>query len=248
MEKTDKNLSDLYMEKYIVGAPTVTEQQATVVTESDDKKEKDKKEKDKKKKTKGEWTPDMYNDSTQFSSIFGDIIKTFNEDFEGAADIGDGVGDDTMGFDDEGEDEQITVSKASLQAVIDQLQALIGDLDGEYVGDEGEDDVNDIPLESYGFDGAGAHVGAQADYSGKAGLLPKTDLVDANGNIKKDKVKVGGKPTKGHNGEGAHKGAQDKRDGKAGKQSPSNLVKGNGDADFGKNKTGFGRGKGEDLF
>jgi hypothetical protein len=66
--------------------------------------------------------------------------------------------------------------------------------------------------------------------------------------MKKDKVKVGGKPTKGHNGEGAHKGAQDVRNGKAGKLPQSNLVKSNGDADFGKMKTGYGKAKGEDQF
>lgn len=250
MENKEINLSDLYVAKYLTPAAPITESTAQTEQELLEEKKKEmkkpvvgKKKADKESDDKvgGEY----YTDS--FNNVFGNILKTLKEDFDSD------IGDDTFAADETGgedfEDEQISVSKSTLQSIIDQLQSLIGDVDFEDEGDDfGAEGADDIPLESYGFEGAGAHVGAQADYSGKAGLLPKTDLVDANGNIKKDKAKVGGKPTKGHNGEGAHKGAQDVRNGKAGKQSPSNLVKGNGDADFGKNKTGYGRAKGEDLF
>jgi hypothetical protein len=242
----NKNLSDLYAARYLSGPNTVVEStQADEQTLLEEKKKEVVKKKAKKEK---EVDPGILGDSTGFNSIFGDILKSINEEF----DMGDTGGDDT--FDAEGdegfeEDEQISVSKSVLQSIIDQLQGLVGDvgfddgLDGDLSGED------DIPLESYGFDGAGQHVGGAADYSGKAKLLPNTDLVDGNGNIKKDKAKVAGtRPTKGHNGEGQHHGAQGNYDGKAKKQSASTHVKANGDADFGKNKTGYGRAKGEDLY
>lgn len=236
----DKNLQDLYMEKYQRTAPVLEQStdksDETVVEEATQTK--------KTVKTKSKTVAE----SNAFNDVFGDILKTLNEEF------GEGSADDTMDFDDGqedfgGEDEEISVSKSVIQSIIDQLQGLIGDVG--YDDDMGGDDDfggDDIPLESYGFEGAGQHVGAQANYSGKAGLLPATDLVDANGNIRKNKVKVGGKPTKGHNSEGQHHGAQGNYDGKAKRQSPSTHVKSNGDADFGKNKTGYGKAKGEDLF
>jgi hypothetical protein len=243
----EKNLSDLYQEKYLnayAGATTVVESSKTEQEVLEEKKKvikKKKKETSEDEKAGGEY----YADSTDFNNVFGDILKLYGEEFD--VDAGDSTFD-AGETGDEGfeEDEQITISKSTLTSIIEQLQSLVGDMDDEFVGDEGG--VDDIPLESYGFEGGGSHVGAQANYDGKAGLLPKTDLVASNGDMKKDKVKVGGKPTKGHNGEGAHKGAQDVRNGKAGKLPQSNLVKGNGDADFGKMKTGYGKAKGEDQF
>lgn len=254
MENKEINLSDLYVAKYLTPAAPITE--STAQTEQTEQELLEEKKKEMKKPVVGKKKADKESDdkvggeyyTDSFTNVFGNILKTLKEDFD--SDIGDDTfaADETGGEDFGGDEQTFTVSELRSMTLGDLADILAGggfEDEGDDFGAEGADD---IPLESYGFEGAGAHVGAQADYSGKAGLLPKTDLVDANGNIKKDKAKVGGKPTKGHNGEGAHKGAQDVRNGKAGKQSPSNLVKGNGDADFGKNKTGYGRAKGEDIF
>lgn len=252
----EKNLRDLYAEKYMTTQAPSNQAPAQVVEESKKGKPDFKKGKKSPKKapTGGEWTPEMYDDSTRFENIFGNILATLKEDFD--TDVG-GT-DDTFNFDDEdggeGEDETVQVSAAAIRGIIEQLQALIGeggDFEGEdegadFGGDEGGDD---IPLESYGPDGAGQNFGAQGDYSGKAGMLPDTDLVEPNsGNAKFGKSKVGAKPNKSTGSLGKSNGSQDVRNGKAGKLPDTNLVKGNGDADFSKNKTGYGKAKGEDLY
>ena len=262
----EKNLRDLYAEKYLNTAPSGQTAPA-VIEEGSDEKKTFKKGAKKGASAKGRTTKyqdgsfsdeeigGKFYDSTSFDDIFGGILKTLNEEF--GADVG---GDDsTFDFDSEGgegggEDEQISVSRSAISAIIEQLQALIGEGGDEYE-EEGDDGAfggagegDEIPTESYGPDGAGSNHGAQGDYSGKAGQLPATDLVEPNGNAKFGKMKVGGKPTKTTGSLGANHGAQGNYNGKAGKLPATNLVKGNGDAEFGKNKTGYGKGKGEDLY
>jgi hypothetical protein len=257
MANVEKNLRDLYEEKYLRGNDVIQEQ--TNDTSDDDTEvvlEAKKKFVKGKKKAPSKTSDDVaggeyYTDSTNFTDIFGDILKTFNEDFSG--DVGADIGgdDDTFGYDDAGsEDEQsFTVSELRAMTLGDLADLLSGGGEDEFEDDGGGDmGTDDIPLESYGFEGDGQHVGAQANYSGKAGLLPKTDLVTPDGNIKKEKAKVGAKPNKNTGSEGKHHGAQSTRDGKASKQGKSNLVKDNGDANFGNMKTGYGKAKGEDLY
>jgi hypothetical protein len=263
--KCRKNLRDLYEEKYLRGNDVIQEQtNATSDQNTEVLLEAKKKFVKGKKKSPNKVSNDVaggeyYTDSTNFTDIFGDILKTFNEDFDGG-DVGGDMGgsDDTFDYEDSGSDEgEQSFSLSELRGMtLGELADLIsGGGEDEYddMGggeDFGNDDMgtDDIPLESYGFEGDGQHVGAQANYSGKAGLLPKTDLVTPDGNIKKEKAKVGAKPNKNTGSEGKHHGAQSTRDGKASKQGKSNLVKDNGDADFGKMKTGYGKAKGEDLY
>lgn len=245
----NKNLSDLYAENYLAHAAPVVESKTTNELEVLEEKKKfvkgkpKKKEKDSDEKVGGEY----YTDSVQFDNIFGDIIKSLNEEFDAGI-----PGDSTMDMGEEGEedfgDEQsFTISELRSMTLGDLANLIGGGYEDEGDMDMGDD--SDIPLESYGFEGAGQHVGAQANYSGKAGLLPKTDLVTPDGNIKKEKAKVAGtKPTKTTGSEGQYHGAQGNYDGKAKKQGASTHVKANGDADFGKNKTGYGKAKGEDLY
>lgn len=248
----EKNLRDLYAEKYMNTQASSTEEVSQVVEEAKKGKPAPKKGKGKAKPTGGEWTPDMYNDSSSFENIFGNILATLKEDFDTEV----GGTDDTFDFDGEdggegGEDETIPVSVAAIRGIIEQLQALIGEGGDEFEGGDelgDEEGGDEVPLESYGPDGAGQHHGAQGDYSGKAGPLPNTDLVEPNGNAKFGKSKVGAKPGKSTGSTGKHTGANDVRNGKAGKLPSTNLVKGNGDAEFGKSKTGYGKAKGEDLY
>lgn len=261
MANVEKNLRDLYEEKYLRGNEVVQEQtkdepsgNTDVVLEARKKFVKG------KKKTPGKTSDDVaggeyYTDSTNFTDIFGDIIKTFNEDFGGGEVGGDlGGSDDTFGYDDaedDGDEQSFTISELRAMTFGELADLVSGGVEDEYEDeDDGSGDLgtDDIPLESYGFEGDGQHVGAQANYSGKAGLLPKSDLVTPDGNSKKEKAKVGAKPNKNTGSEGKHHGAQSTRDGKASRQGKSNLVKDNGDANFGNMKTGYGKAKGEDLY
>ncbi len=243
----DKNLMQLYSEMY---QPTTSDEQPSVVTESEDKTAKKKGEKKAKKDgdSDDEVGGAFYADSTDFNKVFGDILSTIGEEF------GEGAVDDTMGYEDDGnvmdgEDEQISVSKATIQSIIDQLQGLIGDIGFDDGADDGDLGDDDIPLESYGFDGAGQEHGGKGNYDGKARLLAQTDLVTTDGNIRKDKNKVAGtRPTKGNNGMGGHNGGQGNYDGKARLLTQTDLVTTDGNANKNKNKTGYGKKKGEDLY
>lgn len=258
MKHDTEKLQDLYVENYLQPVKSNATQNSTqVVEESHKEDEDDKKGAPKKGKKKvfsnKEKGGALYNDSVNFKSAFDKILEEFDE--QGGGDFG-GVGDDMGGdseynFSEEEPDEQVSVSKSVIKSIIDQLKELIGESDGLDLGDdegldvgEGELLDDDVPLESYGFEGNGREHGAKGNYDGKAKVQSKSNLVKDNGDADFGKQDTKYNPEDTEGSEGSHHGDQGNYDGKAKTQSKSTLVGDNGNANFGKSKVGAKVGKG----
>jgi len=196
---------------------------------------------------------DSYSESVSTKNVFSDIMKTLKEEY------GMGENDDTFAYDAASEDEfdqnegesmegdTVSVSRAELQQIQDIVTRLLGG-GFEEEGFEDESFEDELNAESYAFGSTSNHIGGQGDDSKKASPLPETDLVDSQGNTRRDKAKVANTKPKRKPSKTGEIGSQGNYDSKARSASPTNHVKSNGDVNFGTNKTGYGRGKGEDIY
>lgn len=252
----DNDLLDIYEQHYLGTAPVINESAPSFEVEDDEapeiveeakKKSNFKKKFKKKEGGKAEFKPGMYADGTSFDNLFDKIIKEeFGEDDAGIGDDSSFSDEDSYEFgDDEGGDEQISVSRATLQSIMDQIQGLLGD----DVGGEEEFDAqvsdDEIPQESYAFSGDGKEHGMQGQYDGKAKKQGKSNLVKDNGDVEFGKQDTGFDPEDTEGSEGAEHGMQGQYDGKAKTQGKTNLVKDNGDIDKSKQKTSYKTGSGK---
>ena len=181
------------------------------------------------------------------SNTFDSLYSTFMEQFDEDEDMGfDEGADDTFDFDegddfsDEGDDQSFTLSELRAMT-LGELCDLLSD--GGYEDEDdfgGEDEFEDeIPMESYGQTGGGAHHGANGNYSGKAGRQSPTTHVKGNGDADFSKQDTGYDPEDTEGSEGSEHGAKGDYSGKAHRQPATSHVKGNGDANFGKQNTGY---------
>lgn len=265
MKHDTEKLQDLYVENYLQhsqkpsAAPTVVKESVEKDEDEDGDKPKAKGKSKKKPMSNKEKGAICY-DSVNFNSHFDRLLREFDEQGGGGESfdsIGD-TGDSEYNFDEEDSDEQVSVSKSVLKSIIDQLKELVGEGsdedmyedEGSMSGEEGGDDFLDdeVPLESYGFEGNGKEHGAKGNYDGRAKVQPKSNLVKDNGdaNFGKQDTKYAPEDTEGS--EGAHHGDQGNYDGKAKTQPKSSHVKDNGDANFGKAKTGYGKPNQKNYF
>ena len=213
------------------------------------------------KKSKDNIGAITYDSVKREDNIFDQILREMDE-FSGGAGAGvdagggddnifDAGGDDFGGEEEGGGDEQsFTLSELknmTLSELADLIGGVAGDEEDEFGGDdefgfedEGIDDGDEIPQESYGFTGGeGNEKGDQGNYDGKAKRQPKSNHVKDNGDANIGKSQdTGYDPDDTEGSEGAEHGAQGNYDGKAKTLPKTTHVKGNGDADFGKSKTG----------
>lgn len=244
----DNDLLNIYEQHYLGTAPIINESASLEeapeleVLEEKAKKANFKKKFKKKEVEKGgkaKFTPGMYNDAVSFDNLFDKIIKEeFGEDDMGADD--NAFSDDSDSFEfgeDEGGDEQVSVSKATLQSIIDQLQGLIGGMDDDTPDfDDGMGEEDEIPQESYAFDGAGKEHGMQGTYDGKAKPQKKSTHVKDNGDVNFNDQDTGYDPEDTEGSEGAEHGMQGTYDGKAKTQGKTDLVNGDGSMNKAKQK------------
>lgn len=242
----DNDLLDLYEQHYLGTKPIINEStesekdevETEIVEEAKKKnfKKKFKKGDDKKaKKNIGGITYDSF--SQQFDKI---IKEEFGED-DAPVDDSSFSTDDSYEFGaDEGGGEQVSVSKATLQSIVDQLQGLIGDDmdegEGDLDADAGLDETDQIPQESYAFEGGGKEKGMQGNYDGKARPQGKSTHVKDNGDVNFNDQDTGYDPDDTEGSEGAEHGMQGNYDGKAKPQGKTDLVKGDGSIDKSKQK------------
>jgi hypothetical protein len=237
----ENDLVSIYENSYLRG--NVVQEKAVVEQDDDEdtgdkptfRKKTAKKSKNSMKKSKdniGGITYDSVNNENLFDKIFREM-----DEMGGSIGDTEDVYDADSEFEDEGDDEMISLSELRNMTLGEIVELLQGG-DEEYVDDETFED--DIPTESYGFvGGEGNYKGDQGTYDGKAKAQPKSTRVKDNGDAKFDDQDTGYDPDDTEGSEGAHKGAQGTYDGKAKAQAKSSHVKGNGDADFGKTKTGY---------
>lgn len=263
-------IADLYEEMYsrpTKGQGVVQESVNAGSDDSDDSTAKFKKSRSKRKRSgrsrELDGAIEQVNSSYEFDNVFTTMLKEMEEfdseeTFGGGDDNvfdadGSGIGDDDLDVAGGGDAESV------LQSIYDQLKDYFegGASDGfdDGLEDEGDDfdfegdldEGDDIPEESYGFNGGeGNPKGAQGNYDGRARKQAKSTHVKDNGDVKFDQQKTGYDPEPTGDGEASEHGAQGNYDGKARTQGKTNLVKGNGDADFGKAKTGMKTSTGKD--
>jgi hypothetical protein len=267
-----ENLEDLYVENYL---QPISQQTNSLVSESTDRDlavleakkkaegEEDAKDVKKFKKSrkafrKGKrekYNGSMYYDSVNYKtvdSLFNKLVREFDEG--GFADdaFAGNDNDGEYSFDEEEADEMISVSKNTLQSIIDQLQSLLGEEEEDMFDDEGyegEEDSEDIPLESVDREASGNYHGDQGNYSGKANRQPKSRFVKDNGDADFGQQDTGYDPEDTEGSEGQYLGDQGNYNGKANKQPKSNHVQDNGNAKTGTSqRTGYGKKEREDLF
>ena len=252
----NKSLDELYAENYLgVTSPDsglIQEATNDVSDEDDSSEDKDipafLKKKKKSKKSKGGFDAGKhYAEKNTFDSLYSTFMEQFDEDEDMGFDEG---GDDTFDFDegddfsDEGDDQSFTLSELRAMT-LGELCDLLSD--GGYEDEDnfdddfgGEDEFEDeIPMESYGQTGGGAHHGANGNYSGKAGRQSPTTHVKGNGDADFSKQDTGYDPEDTEGSEGSEHGAKGDYSGKAHRQPATSHVKGNGDANFGKQNTGY---------
>jgi len=259
MENDSQSLYDLYEAHYLRpqsnNSQPITESVANRTPEREIVEEKRKfkpfakkaKGKAKEKSSKSKAGTDYGLESVNFDNVFDKIIR---EEFGDEGDVDSFASDDSYDFDGEGDDlgdgEEQTFSLSELRSMsLGELADLIagGDSTDEF-SDEGGDetfemeDGDEIPQESYAFDGGGRSHGMQGSYDGKAKTGSKSNHVKDNGDSDFSKQDTGYDPEDTEGSEGSEHGMQGEYDGKAKTGSKSTHVKGNGDSDFGKQKSG----------
>jgi hypothetical protein len=248
MYMANKSLDELYAENYLgmtsLGSGLIQEANNDVSDEEDSSEDTTPKF---TKKKKGKFRADKhYAEKNTFDSLYNTFMEQFEDDEFGGFDEG---GDDTFDgdteFDDDMGDEQ-TFTLSELRAMsLGELSDLLSsgedddfdfDDSDDFGGDEDFDE--EIPMESYGQTGGGAHHGANGNYSGKAGRQSPTTHVKGNGDADFSKQDTGYDPEDTEGSEGSSEGDGD-YSGKAHRQPATSHVKGNGDANFGKQNTGY---------
>lgn len=222
------NLSDFYSENYLGQSNNeIIEEKC-----SETKTQKSKKPfmKRKTKTTKDESFDSLYKSILQEADEYG---FEGGEDFDDAGGFDDNTGDDFGGtddFDDAGD--TITISRAALEDLKAQIDALIG----------GTDDFSDVEeYDEYDYDSEdelGDEIPKES-WDGKLSPQKKSSLVKDNGDVNFDQ-ELDFDPSEDNDGP-VYTGSQRTADGKLSKQKESDLVGRNGNVNFGKTKTGFKR-------
>lgn len=220
------NLETIYEEQLRnSGNPEVSEiTESTEKTETEVVSEKNQPSQNSMKKPKN-----TKNES--FDSLFQSILKEADEyeNFEGDDLEGDFSDDLDTGDDLAGD--TVTVSRAALEDLKSQIDALLS----------GTEETGETYDDGFDYDdefGTDDDVPKESSWDGKLSPQQKSKLVKDNGDVNFNQ-KTGLDPD-AEGGEAEHKdGPRGTFDGKLGKQKPTDLVKGNGDANFGKVKTGF---------
>lgn len=203
-----KSLDEIYAEDYLghksPNADLIVEDTDTD-TDADDSAETTPKKSFVKKKKKGkkggyDAGAGYAAESNTFDSLYSTFMEQFDED---GGELGfDDTNDDTFDFEDDdmgdGDEESFTLSELRSMTLGELCDLLSGsDEDGyedEFESEDGFDDMDegdDIPLESYGQTGGGAHHGNQGNYDGKAKRQPATSHVKANGDANFGKQNTG---------------------------------------------------------
>ena len=254
-----KSLDEIYAEDYLghkspnadlIVEDTDTDTDADDSAETTPKKSFKPFKKSKKGKGKLNVGADLYNDSVNntFDSLYSTFMEQFDED---GGELGfDDTNDDTFDFEDDdmgdGDEESFTLSELRSMTLGELCDLLNGsdedEYEDEFESEDGFDDMDegdDIPRESYGQTGGGAHHGNQGNYDGKAKRQPTTSHVKGNGDADFGRQDTGYDPEDTEGSEGAEHGNQGNYDGKAKRQPATSHVKANGDANFGKQNTGY---------
>jgi hypothetical protein len=224
-------------------------QEREIIEESKKRKDKAKSSKGKAKSSKNKAGKDYY-ESVDFDNVFDKIIR---EEFgdEGGDDAFandntydfDGEGDDMDGDMDGGEEQTFSLSELRSMTLGELAELVSGGATDEFEDEGGDEtfdmeDGDEIPQESYAFDGGGRSHGMQGQYDGKAKTGSRSTHVKDNGDSDFGNQDTGYDPEDTEGSEGCEHGMQGEYDGKAKTGSKTTHVKSNGDADFGKQKTG----------